>query len=83
MSGGWWNVQYDHRNLHGKLGKGESMTNSCRKDGKRWGLPDDVSTRNVDHLSRQAELHHLTVQVGRVAKSELDVYRKVGCAYNA
>lgn len=54
------------------------MANSCRKDGKRWGLSDAV-----DHLSRQAELHYLTVQVSRVAKAELDVYRKVGCAYNA
>ena len=82
MSGGWWNVQYDHGNLHGKLGKGKSMTNSCRKDGKRCGLSGAGSARNVDHLSRQAELHYLTVQVGRVAKAELDVYRKKGDSCN-
>lgn len=59
------------------------MTNSCRKDGKRWDLSDAGSARNVDHLSRQAELHYLTIQVGRVAKAELDAYRKEDGACNA
>lgn len=90
MSGGWWNVQYDHGNLHGKLGKGESMVHGYRKAGNSEyteGLTAAGSEQNVDarlhNLSRRAELRYLTVQVGRVAKSELDVYRKVGCAYNA
>lgn len=59
------------------------MTNSCRKDGKRCGLSDAGSARNVDHLSRQAELHYLTIQVGSAAKAELDAYRKKQGAYNA
>ncbi len=99
MPGGWWNVQYDHGNLHGKLGKGESMVHGYRKAGNSEyteGLTAAGSEQNVDarlhnlsrraelrYLSRRAELRYLTVQVGRVAKAELDVYRKVGCAYNA
>ena len=50
------------------------------------GLTAAGSAQNVDarlhNLSRRAELRYLTVQVGRVAKAELDVYRKVGCACN-
>lgn len=62
------------------------MANICRKAGPE-GVSDTGSTQNVDarlhHLSRQAELHYLTVQVGRVAKAELDAYRKAENTYNA
>lgn len=90
MSGGWWNVQYDHGNLHGKLGKGESTVHGYGKAGNSEyteGLSATGGVRNVDarlhNLSRRAELHYLTVQVGRVAKAELDAYRKAEGACNA
>lgn len=90
MSGGWWNVQYDHGNLHGKLGKGESMVHVYGKAGNSEyieGLSATGSAQNVDarlhDLSRRAELRYLTVQVGRVAKAELDAYRKKQGACNA
>ena len=90
MSGGWWNVQYDHGNLHGKLGKGESMVHGYGKAGNSEyteGHSVAGSVRNVDarlhNLSRRSELRYLTVQVGRVAKAELDAYRKKQGACNA
>lgn len=90
MSGGWWNVQYDYGNLHGKLGKGESMVHGYGKAGNSEYTEDHSvagSARNVDarlhNLSRRSELHYLTVQVGRVAKAELDAYRKKQGACNA
>ena len=90
MSGGWWNVQYDYGNLHGKLGKGESMVHGYGKAGNSEyteGLSATGSVQNVDarlhNLSRRSELRYLTVQVGRVAKAELDAYRKKQGACNA
>lgn len=90
MSGGWWNVQYDYGNLHGKLGKGESMVHGYGKsDNSKYteGLAAAGGVRNVDarlhNLSRRVELRYLTVQVGRVAKAELDAYRKEEGACNA
>lgn len=51
------------------------------------GRSVEESTQKVDsrlyRLSRRAELHYLTVQVGRVAKAELDTYRKAEDTYNA
>ena len=87
MSGGWRNVQYDYGNLHGKLGKGESMVHGYGKceDPKVHSVAG--SAQNVDarlhNLSRRSELRYLTVQVGRVAKAELDAYRKKQGACNA
>ena len=90
MSGGWWNVQYDYGNLHGKLGKGESMVHGYGKAGNSEyteGHSVAGGVRNVDarlhNLSRRSELRYLTVQVGRVAKAELDAYRKKQGACNA
>lgn len=87
MSGGWWNVQYDYGNLHGKLGKGESMVHGYGKAEDPEGLSATGSAQNVDarlhNLSRRSELRYLTVQVGRVAKAELDAYRKKQGACNA
>ena len=81
MPGGWWNVQYDHGNLHGKLGKGKSMVHVYGKAGNSEyteGLTAAGSAQNVDarlhDLSRRSELRYLTVQVGRVSKAELDAY---------
>ena len=45
------------------------------------GIVQNVDAR-LHNLSRRAELRYLTVQVGRVAKAELDVYRKRGDSCN-
>lgn len=62
---------------YGKAGKGKDLE----------GLSSTGSTQNVDarlhDLSRRAELRYLTVQVGRVAKAELDAYRKAEGTCNA
>lgn len=51
------------------------------------GLSAAGSAQNVDarlhNLSRRAELCYLAVQVGRVAKAEMDAYRKKEGTCNA